>query len=155
FISNDTSRWHSNIPRYGRVRLKEIYPGIDIVFYSCHQQLEYDVVVKPGADAQKIQLHFDGASVALNRTGDLILRNEAGEMIHHRPAVHQVVNGMNESVDAEFFISAENDVAFRLGKTRADAPVVIDPVIYYSSYLGGANNDDGLKIRLDRDGSIY
>ena len=155
FIGSDPSRWRSNIPLYGKVRVKEIYPGIDIVFYTRDQRLEYDLVIKPDGDPKRIRLHFDGAAVALNRAGDLILRNRAGEMIHHRPAVYRVINGKNQTVNSEFSISVKNDVAFKLGSMRADAPVVIDPVIYYSSYLGGSDNDYGLKIRGDRDGSIY
>jgi Beta-propeller repeat len=155
FVSADPSRWRSNIPLYGKVRINELYPGIDAVFYTREQQLEYDFVIKANADPKRIQLHFDGASIALNSAGDLVLGNKAGELIHHRPTVHQVVNGMRQSVDSEFSVSAKGDVAFKLGKMRADTPVVIDPVIYYSSYLGGSNNDYGLKIRVDRDGSIY
>ena len=155
FISRDTSRWRNNIPLYGKLRLKDIYPGIDVLFYIRDQQLEYDVVVNRGADPKAIQLHIDGATVALNKTGDLVLRNRAGEMIQRKPAVHQVVNGMKQSVDGEFAVSGRSDVAFRLGKIRTDAPVVIDPVILYSSYLGGSDSDYGLKVRVDREGSIY
>src|SRR5262245_18217605 len=155
FVSADPSRWRSSIPLYGKVRINELYPGIDVVFYTREQQLEYDFVIKANADPKRIQLHFDGASIALNSAGDVVLGNKAGELIHHRPTVHQVVYGISQSVDSEFFISAKGNLAFKLGKMRADLPVVIDPVVYYSSYLGGSNNDYGLKIRVDRDGSIY
>jgi len=155
FISGDASRWHSNIPLYGKVRINELYPGIDVIFYTREQQLEYDFVIKPNADPQRIQLHFDGVSVALNKDGDLVLANRSGEMIHHKPMVHQVVSGISQPVESEFSVVANSDIAFRLGRTRADKPVVIDPVINYSSYLGGSDNDYGLKIRVGRDGSIY
>jgi hypothetical protein len=156
FVGADSSKWRTGIPLYGRIRLRQVYPGIDVVFYDQDHQLEYDVILQPGADAKQVKLRFDEAStVRLSAGGDLIVKNRAAEMIHRKPRIFQRIDGREVPVDGGFLINRRNEVSFDLRNFRHEHAVVIDPVITYGSYLGGNREDDGLKIRVDRDGCIY
>ena len=90
FIGNDPSRWHSDLPTYLKVRYSSVYPGVDLVYYGSHRQLEYDFIVAPGADAKPIQLQFSGAKqLRIAKDGDLVLQGAYGEAALHKPVVYQ------------------------------------------------------------------
>lgn len=85
FIGNDPSKWRTRIPKYAKVRYREVYPGIDLVFYGDQKRLEYDFVVSPGSDPSKIKLEFQGAEkVSLDEKGNLVLQLKDGEVIQQR-----------------------------------------------------------------------
>ncbi|MGD9730500.1 MAG: hypothetical protein AB7L09_10120 [Nitrospira sp.] len=74
FIGDDPTKWRTNIPTYQKVGYKDLYPGIDLVYYGNQGQLEYDLVVAPGADPTQIMLAFEGAErIAVDEQGDLVL----------------------------------------------------------------------------------
>ena len=99
FIGNDPSKWQTSIPQYGKVRLSEVYRGIDVVYYGNQQQLEYDLVVRPGADPRQIRLHFEGAErIELDAAGDLVLHVAGGELRQRLPVVYQERGGERHPV---------------------------------------------------------
>ena len=156
FMGNDPSKWRTNVPRYGKVRFDEVYPGIDLEYYGSKGELEYDFIVAPGKDPSKIAVRFDGIQgMRLDEEGNLLLKTLRGEMLQHRPVVYQHVNGRRSFVQAAYALQGGNKVGFRLGAYDSSRPLVIDPVLAYSSYLGG-NRDERLSgLAVDPMGNIY
>jgi hypothetical protein len=156
FIGSDPAKWHSDIPIYGRVKYSSVYPGVDLVYYGNQQQLEYDFVVSPGADAKPLRLHFAGAeNLTLNDDGDLTVSAKNGEIAFHKPVVYQMKDGKREPVEGSFKLLARNDVGFVLGKYDHSRELVIDPTLAYSTYLGGSFGDGANAIAVDAAGDAY
>jgi hypothetical protein len=153
---NDPARWHTNVPTYARVRYQEIYPGIDLVYYGNDLRLEYDFVVRPGADPRSIVLAFAGAErIELSTEGDLLLHT-AGEVIRHRkPVIYQDVEGTRRELAGGYVLKGTHEVGFTVGAYDGRRPLVIDPVLFHSTYLGGTDNDEGGGIVVDGDGNAY
>jgi hypothetical protein len=90
FRGNDPSKWHSNVPNFGKVRYKEVYPGIDLVFYGNQGQMEFDFVVAPGADPNVIRMAVSAdAELKLADNGDLRMKVGDSEIVFHAPVVYQ------------------------------------------------------------------
>ncbi len=141
-IGNDSSKWHRNIPQFARVRYQEVYPGVDLVYYGANGQLEYDFEVERGSDAKSIALHFEGVDrITLNREGTLALGIDGGSVALKAPQAYQEKNGQRVPVDARFVLRAGNEVGFELGDYDRSQKLVIDPVLSYSSFLGGSGNE--------------
>jgi hypothetical protein len=158
FIGKDPKQWRSNVPTYAKVRYRNVYPGIDLVYYgTLHRQLEYDFVLAPGADPNAIALRFDGASqMGLNRDGDLIVTvADGGTLIHHAPVIYQERGGRREAVDGRCVFRSSNSVGFELASYDRARPVYIDPGLVYSTYLGGSDSDQGQAIAVDAFGNAY
>jgi hypothetical protein len=156
FIGNDPSRWHTNIPNYARVAYLGVYPGVNLVYYGNQQQLEYDFVVAPGADPGSIRLGFQGAnSVSLDGQGNLVLATALGDVLEHAPVVYQDVGGARQPVTGQFVLLGQSEVGFQVGAYDASLPLTIDPVLSYSTYLGGSGADSGQAIAVDGSGNAY
>jgi len=156
FIGNDASRWHSNIPTYSKVKYSGVYPGIDLVYYGNQRQLEYDFTVAPGADPRAVRLHLRGAAkLALEENGELTVSAPNGEISFLKPVVYQIREGKPEPVEGQFALLGNNDLGFNLGKYDHTRVLVIDPVLAYSSYLGGSGGDSANGIALDSSGDVY
>ncbi len=161
FIGNDPTKWHSDLPTYAKVRYSRVYPGIDLVYYGRQGQLEYDFVVAPGANAAAIQLNFAGEkSLSIAANGDLLLQGEHGSAAFHKPVVYQEKDGQRQSVAGSFQLAANDTVGFSLGTYDHARPLIIDPILAYSTYLGGSGNassfgDQGNAIAVDSAGEAY
>jgi hypothetical protein len=157
FIGNNPRDWHTDVPSYARVKYSAIYPGVDLVFYGNQRRLEYDFVISPGSDPKSIALRVDGSScVRVDEQGNLQMSVAGGEVELLKPYAYQERNGTREPVAAEYALSEGNRVSFGLGKYDARLPVVVDPVLTYSTYLGGsATGDAGNGIAVDPQGHAY
>ncbi|HLJ91937.1 MAG TPA: SBBP repeat-containing protein [Gemmataceae bacterium] len=156
FLGNDPAHWHTDIPTYARVDYPEIYNGINLVYYGNQQQLEYDFVVQPGADPRKITLGFHGADqVQIGAEGDLLLQTAVGVVRQLKPTVYQDVNGSRQRIAASYVLKGPDHVAFQLGTYDSSRILVIDPVLAYSTYLGGSMDDLGNAIAVDNAGNVY
>ena len=156
FIGNDPQNWRTGIPTYTRVRYQDVYPGVDLVYYGNQRQLEYDLVVAPGADSNAIQLRFEGADkISLDDQGNLIVHIAGGEVIQRAPVIYQEVGGARQEISGSYALQSEDQVGFQVAAYDVGRPLVIDPVLEYSSYLGGSDRDQGHGIAVGADGSIY
>jgi hypothetical protein len=156
FIGNDSSKWLTDIPNYGEVEYQDVYSGINLLYYGNQGQLEYDFVVSPGADASAIRLSIQGAqSVNLDTQGNLVLHTSGGDVVEHAPVVYQDVGGQRQSVAGQFVLDGNGQVGFQLGAYDPSAPLVIDPVLVYSTYLGGSGNDSAAGMAVDSAGNAY
>jgi hypothetical protein len=155
-IGNDPTKWQTNLPTYGRIRYTGVYPGVDLVYYGNQDHLEYDFVVSPEARTRKIRLHFDGAErLRLDNHGDLEIQSANGEILFEKPLLYQVLKGRREPVRGSFRLQPDNTVGFNLGVYDHHLPLVIDPVLAYSTYLGGSTGDYANAIAVDSAGSVY
>jgi hypothetical protein len=156
FIGSDPSKWRTNVPTYAKVRYKDIYPGIDLVYYGQQGQLEYDFIVAPGTNPRSIRLAFAGGGKAtIDKNGDLLLRATAGQVRFQKPVVYQTFGGVRKPVEANYLVATGKSIGFCLGKYDHSQPLIIDPVLSYSTYLGGSNNDIGSGIAVDAAGNPY
>jgi hypothetical protein len=157
FPGNDPSRWLTNVPHCGRVEYQDLYPGIDLVYYGNQSQLEYDFVVAPGANPGVIQLAFRGARlVTLDSEGDLVLHTAGGDVVEHAPVIYQESGGVRHDVAGRYVLEANGRVGFQVGAYDRGQDLVIDPVLSYSSYLGGSNGDfGGASIAVDGAGDAF
>jgi hypothetical protein len=156
FIGNDPAKWRTSVPTYSRVRYTGIYPGIDLVYYGNQRQLEYDFVVAPGINPHPVRLRFAGAKeLRLVADGDLVVTAANGTLAFHKPLVYQVVDGHRLAVAGDFALLAKNTVGFRLGSYDHSKALVIDPVLAYSTYLGGSGQDSATAIAVDATGNAY
>jgi hypothetical protein len=157
FIGSDSSKWQKNVATYAKVRYKNIYPGIDLVYYGNPSQMEYDFEVAPGANPQQIQFEVKGAdSVSVDRSsGDLVLQTKQGALHMKSPVLYQTVNQMRLPIAGGYSMKSSTRVAFLLTGYDKSKPLVIDPVLLYSTYLGGLASDQAVGVSVDSDGSAY
>jgi hypothetical protein len=156
FLGNDPQKWHSNIPNYARLRYHEIYPGIDLAYYGRQGQLENDFIVAPGSDPKLIHLGLDGAKeIHLNASGDLVLTVSNGQVYLRHPRAYQGKGESRREVAVNYVLRAGNTVGFGLGAYDHHQELVIDPVLSYSTYLGGSGGDIGYGIAVDTFGNAY
>jgi hypothetical protein len=153
-IGRVASKWVRDVPQYARVNYQDVYPSIDLTFYGQQRQLEFDFVVKPGADPAAIALDIDGAKKITTENGDLVLASAAGDLRLHKPVAYQNQGEQRQPVDARFVLKG-TEVALAVGAYDRSRPLVIDPTIVYGTYLGGGNEDDGLAITVDSTGAAY
>lgn len=156
FVGKDPGRWHAGVPSFSRVRYRDVYAGIDVVYHGAGHRLEYDFIVAPGAKPEVIALAFDGAErTDIDRDGNLVLRTEAGELRHRRPFAYQTIDGRRRAVAARY-VRRGDAIGIALARYDRLRPLIIDPiVVLYSTYLGGAGADKVLGVAADASGNTY
>ncbi|WP_447975112.1 DUF7948 domain-containing protein [Nitrospira sp. Kam-Ns4a] len=156
FVGQDPTRWHTAIPTFAKVRYQDLYRGIDLVYDGTQGHLEYDFIVAPGADPSDIRLKFTGIeAMSLDEAGNL--RLQIGEATVHslRPQVYQERKGVRREVASRYRLLGEHQVGFSLGAYDRSLPLVIDPILVYSTFLGGAEAEQAFGIAVDSAGDAY
>ncbi len=156
YLRGDASRSLTDVPTFRRAAFQGVYPGIDLAWYGNQGQLEYDFTVAPGADPTTISLGFEGADrLGLDDNGDLVVETQSGSLRHQAPFIYQEVSGRRQRVLGRFVLIGEREVGFSVGAYDTSRPLVIDPVLAYSTYLGGAGLDQAKAIAVDSAGAAY
>jgi hypothetical protein len=161
FIGNNPKKWRTNVSNYAKVHYKDVYPGVDLVYYGNQGQLEHDFVVSPGADPAAIKLAIEGAdSLRLDKQGNLLAQLTSGDVVLNKPTVYQPGNPISEiqnpkSVSGRFALLADNRIGFEVAAYDRTQPLVIDPVLSYSTYLGGSHWDEAINMAVDPFGNAY
>jgi hypothetical protein len=176
FIGSDPPQWQTNIPNYAAVLYRDLYRGVDLIYYGNQEQLEYDWVVAPGADPKAIRLAIEGAEkISIGAEGDVVIETGGGEVRLHKPVVYQVEEGPQEPdkagwdrqnanlqgaarrhiLDGRYILKGNHAVAFEVAAFDASRPLVIDPALSYSTYFGGTDADQGNAIAVDSSGNAY
>ena len=156
FTGNNPDKWHREIPTYRKVYYQDIYPGIDIVYYGNQGELEYDFVVAPGANPKVIKFRVEGADrIRLDETGNLLFALTHGEVRLNKPLIYQLTaEGNRRDVKGTYVING-NEISFKVRAFDAKKPLVIDPILSYSTFLGAGSNEHALGIAVDSQGNAY
>jgi hypothetical protein len=158
FVGSNPAAWRAGVPTFGKVKYSGVYPGVDLIYFGNQRQLEYDFAVAPNADASAIRLQFSGASkLTLSPTGDLIVGGKNGDITFRKPVVYQDKDGHRNLIAGRFTLGRRHTVSFTLGDYDHSWPLIIDPVLVYSTYLGGSGTDGdaALAIAVDSSGEAY
>ena len=156
FIGNDPQKWRTDVPNYERVRYEQVYRGIDMVYYGNQSQIEYDFIVSPGADPSLIRFACNGAkSLRIAPNGDLVIALKGGEVVQRKPIVYQEIDGRRQEIPGSYFLTGKRQVGFRLGQYDPNRTIIIDPVLTYSTFLGGSRDDTAWDIAVDGSGNAY
>ena len=152
FLGNDPHAWKAHIPAFRRLRYHDVYPGIDVLFYQERSNLEFDFVVAAGAEPGRISLAIKGAAVQPANDGDLAI----GPLRLRHPAIYQETGGgARQNISGEFRLKGAHRVRFALGRYDRSRPLVIDPELLFSTYIGGSGEDTPLAIATDPQGNVY
>jgi hypothetical protein len=156
FIGNNPRKWRTNIPTYARVCYRDIYPGIDLAYYGQQHRLEYDFIVGPGQDPRAIRLRLQGArQVRVDRRGDLLVRTATGVVRWQKPVIYQKSGGTRRRVAGEYVVCDRRTIGFRVAAFDHKKPLIIDPVLAFSTFLGGQDIDYSHGIAADGSGNAY
>ncbi len=159
FIGNDPSKWRSDVPNYGKIRFKEIYRGIDIVYYGNRKRVKYDFVVKQGEDPEQILLKYDfgeyEGSLSVNEKGELVVKTPVGKLIEEKPYCYQKIGGKEVEVEIGYEVMDYESYRFRVGEYDGRYDLVIDPELVYSTYLGGDSGEYVADVAIDEAGYVY
>ncbi len=156
FIGNDSKKWRTGVATYEKALFKQVYPGVDLVYYGNRRELEYDLKVAPGANPRAARLAFEGARrIRIDKRGDLVLSTAAGELRQRKPVAYQETNGARKEISARFVMKGARQVGFEIARYDTSKPLVIDPALSYSTYLGGSEQDDAHGIAVDASGNAY
>ncbi|MBM3496391.1 MAG: hypothetical protein FJX72_19030, partial [Armatimonadetes bacterium] len=156
----DPAAWVTDVPTFGKVTYRSVYPGIDLVYYGNRRQVQYDFVVAANADPTRIGVAFGGVSrVCLAPNGDLLLTTPAGQVRQAKPYAYQIVNGKQSPVSARFVVRSARTVGFELGRYDRSRTLIIDPIVYpvleFSTFLGGSGDDGAQAVAVDASGNAY
>src|SRR5262249_41412263 len=156
FLGDDPRRWRTDVVNYARVEYEDVYPGIDLIWRGDQKRLEHDFIVAPNADPRRVRLSFAGAeTIRIDERGELILQTAAGEMRLLKPHAWQEANGERRDVACEYAINRKHQIGFSLGAYDRGRELVIDPVLLYSSYIGGGGLDQAFGVAVDKDSNAY
>ena len=156
FLGNDPAQWHADIPTYAEVVYQGVYPGIDLIHHGTQGRLEYDFVVGPGAEPGAIRVEFQGADgIVVDAHGDLVLHTAVGDLRQRKPAIYQDVNGVRRAIAGDYVVLGPRRVGFQVAAYDRSRPLIIDPVLLYSTYLGGSGFEVCYDVAIDATGNAY
>jgi hypothetical protein len=156
FIGNDPRKWRTNIPQYAKVLERDVYHGVNIVYYGTQGRLEYDFDVAPGTDPSVIQLVFQGArDIQIDAQGELVAHTAAGDVRLRKPVAYQKIAGSKLPVAVGYMLKNSTSASFQVAEYDPRQPLVIDPILIYSSYLGGSNIDSSNSIAVAPDNTAF
>jgi len=135
-LGNQPSAWKTHISQYGRLTYREIYSGVNLTYYGRGGRVEHDFVVQPGADYRQIKMRYTGVrTLTRSANGDLHMGIGENEVIVRSPHIYQMVRGREQEIGGTFVLLGDDEVAFSIGAFDSSLPLVIDPVLDYSTYL--------------------
>lgn len=161
-LGNDPAQWRTNVPTYATLRYEQLYPGIDLRYDGEGGRLKGTYLVAPGADPLQIRWHYQGVTnVRLDGEGNLVAALPAAEasagstLREAAPIAWQTVNGQQVPVEVRYSIRADQTIGFVVGAYDRSLPLVLDPTLDYSTYVGSTGDDEGRSIAVDGSGAIY
>jgi hypothetical protein len=157
FVGRDPSRWRTGIRNYAEVKYADVYPGVDLIYYGNGKKFEYDFNVASGADTRAIQMSIEGADdIGIDGDGNIVVKVSGRSVTMRKPQAYQEIGAVRREVAASYVLDRKSQhVSFDLVGFDANLPVIIDPVVEYSTYVGGSNSDIGFGIAVDAQGSSY
>lgn len=155
-LGNDPAQWRSGVSLFTQVHVGKIYPGVDLVYYGNQQRLEYDFVVAPKSDPRTVAIRVTGADkIQLDAQGNLVFTLGRDAICQPKPLIYQTVAGVRKEISGGYRLTDKQTFAFQIGEYDRELPLVIDPVLSYSTFLGGTGLDIGWDIAVDTNGFVY
>ncbi|MCW3112292.1 MAG: cell surface protein [Segetibacter sp.] len=154
FFGTDPAKWKGNCSIYQAVTYRNIYPGIDVRYYTNEGKLKYDIIVSAGADLSRIAMKYDGVDGLEVKNEQLVIKTSVGNMGELAPYAYQVVDGQKKEIDCRFKV-AGNIVKFALGNYSSSSPLVIDPTLVFSTFSGSSTDNWGYTATYGPDGSFF
>jgi hypothetical protein len=155
-FANDPANSHAGILNYAKVRYRNVYPGIDLLYHGDHQRLEYDFKMSAGADPKRIALQFQNADhITIDSNGDLVITTAAGDLRQPKPLAYQDINGKRDIVEVSYIQRGDDVFGFNVGMYDKSKALVIDPLLSFSSYLGGSLDESASGVAIDAQGYVY
>lgn len=154
FIGNDPSKWASNCKIYQGVSYKNVYPGVDVRYYTSEGRLKYDIIVNPGASVERIAMHFDGVDGLEIRNERLIIKTSVDDVQELKPYTYQPLSSGRKEISNQYQIKG-NIVTFKLGSYDKTKTLVIDPTLIFSTFSGSTADNWGYTATYDNDGNFY
>lgn len=156
FLGNNPAHWAGGVKIFAEIQYANIYDGVDLKLYTREgMQLKYDWIVKPGADAGKIQVRYNGVEELLVRRGALTVKTSVGNMVEEKPFAYQTINGFKKEVKCNFIVEGDKvSFDFPEGYDRA-VELVIDPTIVFSTYTGARADNWGYTATYDSKECMY
>jgi hypothetical protein len=148
----DRTRWRTHVPRFTRLRIRSLYPGIDLVYHGSKGELEYDLVLSPHADSSRIHIQVVGAQGLRLDRGALIVQTASGDLSYGKPFIYQETWGGRMAVEGHYVLLDTCEVGFHLEDFDHTKPLVIDPTLTFSSFTGAATTN---AMAVDAAGNIY
>ena len=156
FVGDDPEKWRANVPTYSAITYHDLYPGIDLVYGGGCTQLKSEFIVAAAADPTEISMQYSGAnSVYLREEGALVIETAGGKLIEIPPYAYQTIHGKRVVVECAYCLLEGDRVGIALGDYDPQEPLVIDPVLVYSTYIGGSDDDYVHGIAVDTSGCAY
>ena len=154
---SNPAKWRTGIPTFAKVRIANLYPGVDAVYYGNQRQLEYDLNLAPGVSPEAIAIRFDGVNkISVDAQGNLVLIAGGSEIDQAKPLIYQTVAGVRQKIEGGYKIVDAQTVAFSVGNYDHRQPLVIDPILSYSSYFGGAPGSAAWAMKINtNNGDIF
>jgi len=155
-IGNDPGQWVTSVPTFGKVRYAGIIPGVDIIYYGTQGALKRDIMLAPGTDPAGVVIRYFGQEgLSIGEDGSLTVESAGGTLREAPPVCYQVIDGEQVFVDCDYVLLGESDVGFSVGPYDPAYPLVIDPFLDFSTYLGGSWEDKAYAVAVDSLGSAY
>ena len=154
YIGNDPSQWAANCKIYGAITYKNIYPNIDVRYYSDKEKLKYDFIVRPGGNPSAIAMRYDGANSISIKDKELFIQTAAGNVKELAPYSYQTGLKGSSAIDVRYVVK-DNVVTFTVGQYDNHATLVIDPQIIFASLSGSTADNWGYTATPGPDGTFY
>ena len=156
FLGNDPDKWKANVPTYAVITYHYLYSGIDLIYSGKQGRLKSEFVVAPSVDPTAITMVYSGASqMYVREDGALVLETPIGELVEEAPVIYQMIDEERVTVEGGYRLLGNGQVAFALGDYVPTQPLIIDPALVYSTYLGGIDDDQCWDIAVDDSGNAY
>jgi len=156
FLGSDPRRWRTHVPLFGRVHFRSVYKNVDVMYYGNEAQLEYDFVIRPGGDPQSIRFSLEGAHrTEIERSGNITMRVGEARFALRRPIAYQIVHAQKHRVPARFLPLGGGQFGIQVGNYDCRLPLIVDPALAYSTFLGGSDDEGIFGIGFDNEGNLY
>ena len=156
FLTGDADQWRVGVPLYGGVAYRQLYPGIDMLYGANGRNLKSEFVVAAGVDPAQIRVRYLGdGEMRVDQSGALVIPLNGQELREQAPTIYQDRDGSREPVAGQYALSADGSVSFVVTDYDPSRPLIIDPVLSYSTLLGGSNSDAATALAVDSTGAAY
>lgn len=153
-LGDNPANWKTDVKTFGSIHQYDLYPGINIRYYSNGNNLKYDLTINPGADPERILMQYQGIDKLSIRDGQLIIKTSVGESKELPPYVYQIISGKKIIVECKYEI-AGTQVRFKIKSYNKSFPLIIDPILVFSTYTGSKSSNWGFSAAPGPDGSLY